>query len=274
MRVVAPIAQPARGPSRRAVALLLGGGFVVAAATTLLFLGMRSVMDVGGFCAEGGPYVIETPCPAGSPAAMLLGIFGWFAGAALLFAGGVAVGGAWGAVGILAWSALFGALGWNFLEYALADDAVAWGWLVCGLVFEAMAIAPLLVVVPAGLSVRRAARAGVPPPPRPARPVTTDPDGLFDVAEAGTAAEAGTVDADGRAGGADWMTDADWMDDADKSADGADGAAHEDGTAAGADDPLVASLQKLAALHEAGLLTDEEFARAKDAVLDAAEDRS
>ncbi|MEZ5189817.1 MAG: hypothetical protein R2717_02260 [Schumannella sp.] len=30
---------------------------------TLLFLGSTVVMGLGGYCASGGPYVIETQCP-------------------------------------------------------------------------------------------------------------------------------------------------------------------------------------------------------------------
>ena len=37
----------------------------VAAGLTALFLGMRRVMEIGGFCAEGGPFVIQHPCPEG-----------------------------------------------------------------------------------------------------------------------------------------------------------------------------------------------------------------
>src|SRR3712207_7813523 len=39
----------------------------MAACLTLVFLGMRAVMDVGGACADGGPFVIDTPCPDGVP---------------------------------------------------------------------------------------------------------------------------------------------------------------------------------------------------------------
>jgi hypothetical protein len=46
------------------------------------------------------------------------------------------------------WVLLFGSLGWNFLEYAFKGGGVEIGWLVCGIVFEAMALpaAALLVV--------------------------------------------------------------------------------------------------------------------------------
>ena len=34
---------------------------------TWLYLGMRRVMEVGGACADGGPYVSAQPCPEGVP---------------------------------------------------------------------------------------------------------------------------------------------------------------------------------------------------------------
>ena len=43
---------------------------------TLVFLGMRTVMDVGGACADGGPYVSAQPCPDGATPALFLGGFG------------------------------------------------------------------------------------------------------------------------------------------------------------------------------------------------------
>jgi fermentation-respiration switch protein FrsA (DUF1100 family) len=49
------------------------------------------------------------------------------------------------------WAALFGALGWNFLDYAFAfDDGVVIGWLVCGVMFEAMALPAVVLIVLAG----------------------------------------------------------------------------------------------------------------------------
>ena len=35
------------------------GIFLVAVGLTVLFLGMRSVMEIGGYCASGGPYEIR-----------------------------------------------------------------------------------------------------------------------------------------------------------------------------------------------------------------------
>jgi hypothetical protein len=45
------------------------------------------------------------------------------------------------------WAALFGSLGWNFLEYGFGDDGPVWGWVVCGVVFELMALPALAVIV-------------------------------------------------------------------------------------------------------------------------------
>ncbi len=104
---------------------------------TWMYLGMRAVMGVGGSCADGGPYVSAQPCPDGS---VLLAI----AAPLLLvvaFAGTVAAAGV-GAPNLLVpmWAVLFGALGWNFLEFAFKGPDVVWGWLVCGVLFWAMAL--------------------------------------------------------------------------------------------------------------------------------------
>lgn len=40
--------------------------FALGLALTWTFLGMRSVMDVGGACAEGAPYVSTQSCPDGA----------------------------------------------------------------------------------------------------------------------------------------------------------------------------------------------------------------
>ncbi|MDQ3982569.1 MAG: SHOCT domain-containing protein [Actinomycetota bacterium] len=116
-------------------------------ALTLLFLGVRAGMDIGGTCASGGPYVPRVQCPEGT-----------------LF---VTFGGVWGGlicVGLylwattkhrvpslvgLAWPALFLSLGWNFLEYGIDPpygDGLGWGWLVCALLFALMGGIPLFAM--------------------------------------------------------------------------------------------------------------------------------
>jgi hypothetical protein len=120
---------------------------------TLVFLGMRAVMDVGGACADGGPYVSAQGCPAGSTVALVLGMFGLFLFGGIAMWYGVRVGGIWSAAPLLAWSALFLSLGWNFLDYGVfntpAGEGIVWGWAFCGVLFVLMGAVPLIV----GLSV-------------------------------------------------------------------------------------------------------------------------
>ena len=49
--------------------------FVFALSFTLLYLGSAVVMGLGGYCASGGPYVIETECPDAVVAFVPLSIF-------------------------------------------------------------------------------------------------------------------------------------------------------------------------------------------------------
>ena len=120
----------------------------IALCITLVFLGMRAVMDVGGACADGGPYVSAQSCPDGSTPALLLGIFGLFLFGGIAAVYGLRLGGIWAAAPLFAWSGLFLALGWNFLDYGLfnppGDETVIWGWLICGVIFVAMGLVPLL----------------------------------------------------------------------------------------------------------------------------------
>lgn len=113
-----------------------------------LYFPMRAVLDVGGYCAEGGPYVIETHCPEGSTLFLTLGVPLWFAGVFIglfvaatlsapqpIFAG---------------WALLFGALGWNFVDYTFNADPsgrIVASWLVCGIVFWVMALPALVILV-------------------------------------------------------------------------------------------------------------------------------
>lgn len=136
----------------------------VACALTLLYLGMRAVMDVGGFCASGGAYEIRQECPQGIPAVMVGSIWGGlvFAG---IYAWQVFRHGIPNFVSLL-WSALFLSLGWNFLDYAFTSslsDGVVWGWLICGVVFVLMGALPLLAVLP--WTVRQFTRDDVERPP-------------------------------------------------------------------------------------------------------------
>ncbi|WP_436698892.1 hypothetical protein [Nocardioides sp. BYT-33-1] len=100
------------GP-RSAVLTQVVAVLLVALGVAWFTLGTRSVLDVGGACATGGPYVSRVECPdgtglvfAGFPVAMVTAMVG-----------GIVVKGS-GAPSplLLAWVALFGAGGWNFLD--------------------------------------------------------------------------------------------------------------------------------------------------------------
>jgi hypothetical protein len=115
---------------------------------TMLYMGMRAVMGIGGFCAEGGPFVIEQHCPTGVPGLVLGGIWG-----GIIFFGLYV----WQTLKrripsffMLGWSALFLSLGWNFLEFGLnppgPDTSLVWGWLICAIMFGLMGGLPLLAV--------------------------------------------------------------------------------------------------------------------------------
>ncbi len=124
------------------------GLLMLSAGITLVFLTMRAVMDIGGACASGGPYVIAQPCPDSVIALMPLGIFGGLIGVGLY---SMAVSKLPGPhLALLSWSALFLSLGWNFWEYGLnppdGSDSVVWGWIICGVVFVLMGGLPLLAL--------------------------------------------------------------------------------------------------------------------------------
>jgi hypothetical protein len=130
------------------VVALVASLLVLGVTLTWTFLSMRVVMDVGGACADGGPYVSAQPCPGGTwligpaiPLMLLAAFAGSFAGTRL------------NAPNLLIpmWAVLFGSLGWNFLEYGFTTEGgTVWGWVVCGVVFELMA-APAVYFILLGL---------------------------------------------------------------------------------------------------------------------------
>src|SRR3712207_848889 len=109
---------------------------------------MRAVMDVGGACAEGGPYEIAQPCPDGVPLMMVGGILGGLVCVGLFMWFAARLGGGYATIAAFAWPALFLSLGWNFFEYGLGPpgegEGLVWGWLVCAGVFFLMGGLPLL----------------------------------------------------------------------------------------------------------------------------------
>jgi hypothetical protein len=127
-----------------------------AASLTAVYRGMRDVMVTsGGFCARGGPYVVANECGTGQTALLVIGIFAMLVfGAALAAALARSDAPVFGAAAVM-WAALFGSLGWNFLDLgfdAPGPQSTAGGWIVCGVIFWLMAAGGLVpaVVLAAG----------------------------------------------------------------------------------------------------------------------------
>ncbi|MEZ5161538.1 MAG: hypothetical protein R2709_12855 [Marmoricola sp.] len=124
---------------------------VMSLAVTMICLAMRAVMDVGGACATGGPYVSAQQCPDGSwmiavavPVLILGAIVGTSISGAMVRPPSSCPCG----LGCLA------LLGWNFFVYAFAGDDVVAAWLVCGVLFWLMAAPAVLAIIASGF-VRR-----------------------------------------------------------------------------------------------------------------------
>lgn len=168
-----PPVSPATTPRRpyRTALFLAAGAVGLALCLTVLFLAMRSVIEVGGACASGGPYQVARPCPKGVGAAVPLSIVGGLVSVGFLVAGTFPRGGP--RLAAFAWPALFCSLGWNFLDFAFDPPGDApgpvWGWLICGIVFVLMGLAPLLAVVGEARTLLWG-----PPPPDQANDLTFD----------------------------------------------------------------------------------------------------
>ncbi len=154
--------QASASPARRTVAVVVLGLGVAcgAAAITILSLTMRSVTAIGGSCADGGPYVSVQSCPTGTGTALLL-VFGCVITCL--------IGTFWGASVLeapipllLGWPAIFLTLGWNFLEDGFDPpdgQGVVTGFVVCGVLFVLMGGAPLLLWLSVARDARRTRRA-------------------------------------------------------------------------------------------------------------------
>ncbi len=131
---------------RKAIFLTLGTVIFIFC-LTLVYDSMRAVLDVGGACASGGAYEIRQACPKGVGWMMPVGILGMFFAGIFTFLGVFEDGGP--RPYVFAWSALFLALGWNFLDYGFNPivGSTDVGLLICGFVFVAMGGAPLLLLL-------------------------------------------------------------------------------------------------------------------------------
>jgi hypothetical protein len=245
-------------PRWRATDLLvyLVGVFGVAFALTGVWLGMRSVMDIGGSCASGGPYEIATPCPAGVDVLLTLGIPLGIVSAGLMVWKGSMIGPTYAGLVALAWPVLFLSLGWNFLEYGVRNpfgDGVELGWLIPGIIFVIMGGVPLL----GWLTARGHG------PVVPGVRSTTTPIELNELASAMR-----QVSLRASRSGSPTMTVGESLSTGSRGSAGP-GDVGADVSAVEANG-MIDQLERLAKLHESGALADQEYEDAKLAVIGAA----
>lgn len=241
-----PVASSLTWGTRVRVSILMFVGLAGGACgIALLYLGMRAVMDIGGSCASGGPYVPARPCPGGVTGLIFGGVWG-----GVIFLGLYV----WQAFKhkipsfiALAWPALFLSLGWNFLDYGISPPGgggLVWGWLVCAIVFGLMGAAPLwFVAAPVARSFFRPARRV-----EPAGPPTVLLQRLATAMKAKAARDA--------SGGTPVYARPP------SAPSGVQTAPKPD-----AMDEMVSELERLQYLHKSGSLTDDEFASAKARVI-------
>jgi hypothetical protein len=247
------------------VAYLLGV-IVLSGSLTVLWLSMRAVMDIGGMCASGGPFVVAVECPEGVEWLLPLSIFTGLGAVGLIAWFGGRIGAGFAAVAALAWPALFLSLGWNFLEYGLASPG-GWdiSWLLCGVLFLAMGGIPLIVAI-RGLrgspSARRTSGSGDQGGPSVrlggAR-LSTTPSGMSS-APAVSSASAQHVEL------ARLLRQVQGVTTTEAAETTVGEATHGDPS----DDGLVDQLERLARLKQQGALGELEYLQAKQAVIDAA----
>jgi hypothetical protein len=285
------ITTPTRpAPPWLAIGAFLVGMAGVAGSITVVFLGMRSVLDVGGQCASGGPYVIAVPCPDGTwtlPLAVFAGLGFVF----LAVTGWTKIGGLYASLPGLAWVGLFCSLGFNFLQWGIAPpadptvDSSGGGiiFVLLGLMFEVMGIVPLITTLlgmrpgAAKDSVLFGGRSFTAADlQRNSDPLRTDDstatgtafEAPFQAMAGGKAvdmnelmSEVAKTVAEARAKGIIGP-----MAISQAGLTGLSGLTGATGGAGGGGD-LVAELERLTSLHQAGNLTDEEFAAAKQKLI-------
>ena len=234
--------EPHRRYSAVDVIVYLVGVVALTWAIASVWLGMRAVMDLGGYCASGGPYEIEVECPDGVSLIMLLAFPIGVLGAGLMVWKGVRLGAGWAGLVGLAWPALFLSLGFNFLQYGVSPPGGGgpeWGWLVPGVIFVLMGGFPLLGWF--SLRDHTTILPGVSPRPTP-KDYAELSRALREAARVRAAKEQVAPPAIALVGRAEVA-------------------------GAGAPKTLVEGLERLAALHAAGSLTDSEYEDAKRALI-------
>ena len=118
------------------------GWFSGSLAITLLFQSASALADLGGFCASGGPFVIEVECTdaivAFTPTSILGGLVAVFIGALLAQGFGVSL-------LAFAWPALFVSLSITFFQTFVSRGDLT--GLLIGIMFVVMGLAPLVFMM-------------------------------------------------------------------------------------------------------------------------------
>jgi hypothetical protein len=122
---------------------LLVTAAVVVASLTVIFMSMRSVMDIGGSCGTIDNEGVIRSCPSGVAGLLPGGIW-----AGLIFTGLyvlVCVKFKIPSLVSLLWPALFLSLAYNFFDYGIHGQS---GFVICGIVFALMGAVPLVWALP------------------------------------------------------------------------------------------------------------------------------
>jgi hypothetical protein len=224
--------------------LYLVGVVGLTSAIASVWLGMRAVMDLGGSCASGGPYQVRVECPDGVSLIMVLAFPLGFLCAGIMVWKGSQIGGSYAELVGLAWPALFLSLGFNFLQYAVAppdgSGEIIWGWLIPGVLFMFMGGFPLIGWL--GARDHTSVLPGI-----GARPTPKNYAELARVLREAARVRAAAQHAPLRSAVPQGAPES-----------------------AGSGEGLVPQLERLAALHRAGALTDQEYEASKTALIRAA----
>jgi hypothetical protein len=134
------------GPGWRFAGAFVGWALFTFCFVTL-YLASSALSNLGGFCASGGPYVIETECPDFVTYALPLGFVGVFVAGVIAF---IFQKGFSAPVMVWGWPILFVGLGIEFfLSIPISGAFVG---ILCGTLFVVMGLAPLLFELRAGLA--------------------------------------------------------------------------------------------------------------------------
>lgn len=140
--------EPGPGPAGQRVtpiraALTVLALFATASLVGLIIMAALAVINIGGYCAEGGPYVIARHCPDGSALVLSVGIPLLFL---LGFLYAMAKPSSWPSTFGWLWPVLFvGMAVAFFIGAANAPGGIGWAAIVTGIVMLAIGLAPIVI---------------------------------------------------------------------------------------------------------------------------------